>query len=467
MMMMSCKEEKEIIEEIIYDIESDSLCLANPVWFNIDPITHKRNTPAPEEGLTSAFGDNDSVTNCDFHKWSWQKFLWLTNEQESGRPLFMDNLIQVNNQNTKIPNTHGKIILTKNDTVNDTHQATGDVLRTNANFSVDTSSYDVYYSIHVNDTLHNTINHFAGMDPSEYVDATFPISSLEVKIAWVDARAIKIDSTYFVTEGFINGTLTPIALLGMHVVGIVYNHPEFIWATFEHQDLVPNYDWKNTTATEDVKVTSSDKLLFNANDTATIANLASHYLKPELDSFSVFSVNKYGTPRAPGNKFLTTSQPGKENFDNIEEINADVKSQLKGVWNNYFYNGSVWVNTATYSYPTEQAQLLVTLGDSLHEALPKTESKPASLLRGSVAAYNITMETYEQLGFNPPATIGQQSVATMGNCFSCHSAGTSALSISHLFHGKVANNNGFTPMETKHKNLKKIEAFVKKMNVKK
>src|SRR5690242_9744584 len=52
-------------------------CAAPSTWFTI--VNGTRRTPAPNEGPTSVFANNETVTNCDFHQWSWQKFLWLTN----------------------------------------------------------------------------------------------------------------------------------------------------------------------------------------------------------------------------------------------------------------------------------------------------------------------------------------------------------------------------------------------------
>lgn len=458
--IISCKEKKESTETAVYDeaLTTDT-CLADPAWFAIDPTTGMRNTPAPEEGSTSVFGKNITVSNCDFHQWSWQKFLWLTNENAKGTPFFMDSLIQVNSHTVPVPTVDKKIILTSTDNV----QATGDILNTNKSFNTNDTSYTVYYSIHVDSTLYNSIQKYAPMDKSKYTDATFPVGALELKIAWVNAEAIEDTSSYFVTDAIVEGTDTKIALLGMHVVGIVYNHPEFVWATFEHNDLAPYYDWKSTTTT-DIPVTSkTNKLLFNSDATATIANIASNS-NPKTDSTNVFAVNRYGVPRQPENAFLETSQDGEESYNNIDSINTDVKSQLTGIWNNYFYNGSIWINTEHHSYPTKQAQLLVTLGRTLADASPN-EGK---LVKGSVAAYNITMETYEQLGFYPPTYIYEQSTATMGNCFSCHNAASgSSLNISHLFNGAINEVKGLSPKVTKQQHLDEIKAFIKKMNEKK
>lgn len=453
----SCKDSKkeEVKEETAATyVKEDKTCLAPASWFTIDPATGKRNTPPPREDKTSVFGDNTTVSNCDFHQWSWQKFLWLTNDV-SGQPLFLEELFQVTSQTVRIPTTDKKIVLT----ASDKKQATGDILNTNKMFSSNLTSYPVYYSIHVNDTLYNNIWKYAKMNKADYAKATFPVGSLELKIAWVSVDAIPDTSGYFVTDAVVEGKNTKIALLGMHVVGIVYNHPEFVWATFEHHDLAPYYDWKATT-TSDVPVTSeTNKLLFNKNVTATLANITSN--APNADSTSVFAVNQYGVPRQPGNTFLSTSQEEPVNYDNIAAINASVKEQLKDIWANYFYNGSIWIDTEGYSYPTEQAELLVSLGGSL------SNPAPGKLPRGSVAAYNITMETYEQLGFSPTSIHGQ-NVEGMGNCFSCHSASRgSSLNISHIFNGAVDFESKLSVTQTKQKHLDEMKLFIKNMKASK
>ncbi|MEC4621935.1 hypothetical protein VST04_27980, partial [Bacillus paranthracis] len=68
----------------------------------------------------------------------------------------------------------------------------------------------------------------------------------------------------------------------MHVVGVVENHPEFIWATFEHHASTPDYYGstsafkKITTAYDANKVLSdSDNFIFyRKNTTAGDANLS-------------------------------------------------------------------------------------------------------------------------------------------------------------------------------------------------
>ncbi|MBZ4044574.1 hypothetical protein [Flavobacterium hibisci] len=442
------KEEKATYTAVKNSVAA-SECLAPANWFTI--VNNTRQTPPPNEGPTSVFANNATVSNCDFHQWSWQKFLWLTNEV-NGVPFFMTNMIQVNAAGQKLDPSNG-IVLT------DTAQAssTTDILKTPAV----PKSATVYYSIFMDNLLYSTMLKYgpiAKNDPSKIKEMTFPVGSLELKTSWIDASILKDPSSYFVTQGVINGVKTKVALLGMHVVGVVENHPEFVWATFEHENLAPAYVWSKATPTSDAPVTSTvDYPFFNKNSTATVKNITSG----NGIYTDVFSLYKYGVPIEKAMKgsfnvqlFMKTSQNGSENLNNIRTINQSVKSQLQGIWNNYFYNGSIWINTAGYNTPQQQAALLNSLSYNL------SNSEPGKLTRGSVAAYNITMETYVQAGFSP-TSIHQTSVNDLVNCFSCHNTyyntnNVSPLYFSHVFTGYVQNLQGLNRKQIKQEHVKEI-----------
>lgn len=422
-------------------------CTAPSYWFKT--VEGNRVTSPPNEGPTSVFADNANVKNCDFHQWSWQKFLWLTNES-NGKPLFMDKLIQVDANGILLEQDKG-ILLTA------TGQASSatDILRT-----PDNPSTTVYYSIFMDNSLYNTMVKYAPIaknNPTLVNDVTFPVGALEVKASWIDAKALKDPSNYFITDGEIDGVKAQVALLGMHVVGVVENHPEFVWATFEHDNLAPMYDWNKATSTTDAPVTSSvDYPFFSKEATSTVANITSG----NGIYTDVFSVYKYGTPvqkNAENKKqFMETSQDGSENFKNIQSINLSVKRQLKGVWNNYFYNGSLWIDTEGYNTTIDQAKLLNSLSYNL------SNSKPGDLTRGSVAEYNITMETYVQIAFGKtPTPIHTQTSSNLVNCFSCHNSSgnsnnLSPLYISHVFTRHINHLQGHTNKEIKDKHVKEI-----------
>lgn len=455
-LMCSCEETVIVDDTTINISENDQPvadCTTAPAeWFT--QANGTRVTPAPNEGPTSVFADNATVTNCDFQRWSWQKFLWLTNET-NGRPFFLDNLTQV----TSTADTLGKggnVILT------DTLQASGDKLTTPAAPTKST----VFYSIMANDILLDALHKYGPMvnndsDSTELKGITFPVGALEMKTSWLDATALGADSaTYFITDGTIDGAPKRVALLGIHVVGIVENHPEFIWATFEHDALAPMYDWTNATDTTDAEVTSTTAYpLFGANATATIKNI----IPGQGIDTDVFSVYDHGVPveiNEAGDKvFMSTSQSNaQQNLSNIEDLNKSVKSQLTGIWKNYFLNSSLWINTEGYDGLPAQAALLDSLGGDLGN------SAPGKLPRGSVAAYNITMESYVQVGGFPPApSIHAAKVSDLANCFYCHSASYtgahSPLKISHLFNGYTGRiNKGMSKAQVKLQHLEVVRA---------
>ena len=431
-----------------------SNCEASSDWFTI--VDGVRKTPAPNEGPTSVFANNKTVNNCDFHRWSWQKFLWLTNS-ENGRPMFLDSLNQVSPNGQKFKTSPYVVLV-------DTAQASGstDILKTPVFDSGQPPSKTVYYAIYMDDISYETMLKYAPLakeDPTSVKDITFPVGALELKTSWVDVAALEDASSYFVTTGLINGVETQVALLGMHVVGVVENHPEFIWATFEHDALAPYYDWSKATPTTDAPITSTVNYpFFNKNNTATVKNVTSG----NGIYTDIFSVYKYATPVEIQNidnmnvqVYMETSQDGSENFNNIQNINQSAKGQLTDIWKNYFYNGSLWINTAGYEGVEAQAAMLDSLGGNLHN------SKKGDLARGSVAAYNITMETYVQVGFSSNG-IHNTTNSDLVNCFLCHSTShdgrTTPLNISHIFTGYVDNLNGLTKAEIKEKHVNLVKA---------
>lgn len=450
----SC-EETVVEDETTIDVnitEADqpvSDCTTAPAeWFNQEGGT--RVTPAPNEGLTSVFANSTTVTNCDFHRWSWQKFLWLTNET-NGVPFFQNNMRQVGTDGSDL-GKGGSINLTS------TGQASSstDILKTPNGPASPANT--VYYSIMVSDSLYSTMMKYGPMasrDINSIKDIAFPVSSLELKSSWIDVSALADSTSYYITNGTIDGTPARVALLGIHVVGVVENHPEFIWATFEHDDLAPLYDWDEATETTDATVTSPDDFpFFDSNDSATVTNINSG----NGIYTNVFSLYKYGVPvkkNGDQTEYTVTSQNGEQNYDNVKALNKSVKEQLKGIWNNYFYNGSLWVDMENIDTPADQSALLNTLSDSLNLA---TTGK---LLRGSVSAYNITMETYVQAGFGAPSIHGIK-VKNYVNCFFCHSANhvghDSPLQISHLFNGYVGSLKGKSKAQIKEEHVSRIRA---------
>lgn len=427
----------------------DALCYADPSWF-----PHSQ-TPAPEEGEGSPF-DTSSTTNAIFHQWSWNKFLWLTKPDQGENPLFLNQQkvkqITANMLTVTVPS--GATVVLQ-DTLQAGHQSP--MLKTNPNYN-EGNSETVYYSIHMNPLMYDAGVDFAKSLKSGKLPATneavFPVGSFELKVAWTPVSAIPASklAQYYTTTASLstNGgtsfTNTEVALIGMHVVGVVENHPEFIWATFEHDDLSPEYDWKANSASS-----TTDQLLFKQGSVSGIDgilfNTTTHLGK---SPYHVFDLFKYGVPLNSDGSYMNTSQSEPVNYQNIDGINECVKSQLKDVWNNYFYNGSIWLDMDGTT-AQEQAHLI----DSLGLSGGMDDVTPGSYARGSLNCANVTMESFTQTFVSD---ISEVNVNSIKNCFFCHSSSSfsspgsvSPLYLSHVFQDYLLINDGNT--------LKKVETI--------
>lgn len=425
-----------------------TLCIADPSWF-----PHSQ-TPPPEEGKNSPFAKTTS-TNEIFHQWSWQKFLWLTKpaSESDNTPLFLrDKEIDQIDTLMNIISPDKKLVL------NGYTQAGSDhpMLQTNPGYGG--KSDTVYYSIHMNKIMSENIVRFTDTiksDTSRYLsnNFAFPVGSLELKAAWVSADVIPASKQhlYYITTASLSSnkgktyTDKKVALIGLHIVGVVENHPEFIWATFEHDDIAPNYDWK-----EDRAESESEKLLFKAGSVSGINGiLFDKVTKYGKDSSHVFDLFQYGVPRQKGGEFMKTSDSGEVNFNNIDGINKCVKENLTDVWKNYFYNGSIWLDMDGKD-PAQQIDLICQLEKSIQKAAP------GSYARGSLNCSNVTMESFTQTFEEKMCCI---NVNNLVNCFSCHS-GTmmkkrsdpnlpakyyrSPLYVSHIFQGYLQKKIGYS-----------------------
>lgn len=444
-LLTACKKDEkdadgEKSSKLAYKTESTA-CECESSWF-----PHSQ-TPAPEEGKGSPF-DTNSTTNCMFHQWSWQKFLWLTKPQQNNNPLFLNEMTQVSDALIPVQEQKGAtIVLTY------TQQAGfNGVLTANPDYAGNNEiakDGTVYYSIHSNDIMIKAAKNFKDSLLSKKLDVNnlkaFPIGSLELKVSWIDVNTIRADKQkdYFTTTAAVTKdgktfTQKRMALLGMHVVGVVINHPEFIWATFQHKDLAPAYDWKKNQANSD-----DDKLLYAKGTTTGLGGILWTKTGPAtpLKPYDLF---QFGVPKTTNDEFMKTCQQEPMNFDNIKNINDCVASQLDDVWKNYFYNGSIWIDTDGMT-PVKQAETLITWGDSLNSA------KPGAIARGSLNNANITMETFTQTF---QKDMKQINVSTIANCLDCHNAVSfangnprSPLYVSHVFNAYIKNAEGETKVQ--------------------
>lgn len=364
-------------------------CTAPAAWFPT--------TPQPM--------DFKATINCDFHQWAWQQFLWLTQPSDANpselnyqtlawpHDLFVDNPTAYPGRSESKLRIGPRVRKTdESQNLEAIKQAgSGDVL-------VDQSGNLVYYTAAVNDVYYNFIkdngfnlkSNILAADPK----LDFPTTgagSLEIKIAW---RIAVMDGVTYIPnqQDFIttqaeveywefkdnkwvdSGTMkeATVTMVGMHVTGTIPNHPEFIWATFEHVDNAPI-----CAATSGGNIPSTNP---------ATGNRWSFY-PGNLDCPDTGSCNQGSTvdkdDGEPNPVCLVDPNGGgnAENQTNITTLNASVLQQLgDDVRHNYFYGGGIWTNNGE---------------------LPPTSTNE----RGSLKVENTTMETFFQ---------GEL------NCFSCH-----------------------------------------------
>jgi hypothetical protein len=441
--LLSCTTEKpDATSTSTYDdvlmADASTACECDASWF-----PHSQ-TPAPAEGKGSPF-DTTSTTNCMFHQWSWQKFLYLTKPQSNGKPLFLDEFTEVDAKMEVVQPQLGEALV-----LSSTGQAGGGgILKTNPHYSANQSAATVYYSIHMNATMFDAATAFRtailnGTLPANNKE-TFPIGSVELKVSWVDVNALdpSVADSYYTTTAAVQqsgGTYTveTVALLGVHVVGVVINHPEFIWATFEHHDMAPDFDWNTSEASS-----ATEAFLFETGSTNTLAGIQwDGTTKVPVLANKAYTLFELGIPRTTNNAFVNTSQAEPANYNNITSIDSCVAANLQDIWNNYYYKGSIWLNMDGLT-PAQQADTIVSLAYGIGNVAP------GAMPRGSTGNANLTMETFEQTFAPDISQTG--TISKISNCFSCHSGvgfasdkPKSPIYLSHVFDGYLQAGTGKT-----------------------
>ncbi|NOU50050.1 hypothetical protein HG263_05795 [Pseudoalteromonas sp. JBTF-M23] len=423
---------------------SNEVCNLEPSWF-ASPV------PNPNEGPNSPFAfkdGKDNSSNCDFHQWSWNKFLYLTQSAKAPGGLFMfgEGFWQVDN-------ALKPYFEPWNDLLNPTglkptkHLILEDFNQAGRGDPIIYSKYggkSVYFSIHVNDTFMKSAMAHPTADPK----AEFAVGSVEMKVAWIDVedlqqvyRGVDLSKQFYIRKAVYKtdnkySDPTDVAMIGMHVVGVVEDHPEFIWATFEHKLTAPDYyksgmefQKSEEYLQQDKVVSTSDNyLLYKGGTEVQNAHLSYPATEKHTNSFRLY---QYGVPN--GYPYTNSADPSLgapqsqqdrdvENYKNIARLNGEVTTKLaqsNPVWSNYFYAGSVWLSTLGYNFDNGISGDIV--GKDRNDKL-----------RGSLAVANMTMETYTQT-FS--STTGTNPQIKPENCFACHgtSEDQSTMQVSHIY----------------------------------
>lgn len=383
-----------------------SPCPAPASWF-----PHSQ-TPPPNP----ATFPGSNATNCDFHQWAWQMFLWLTQDVDgqlrfvtfptdadlfsvadpTKKPASLEELKASTRKHPLQLRVRGLKPFKAGTTINDPNR----VIQASGGILVDQNQRAVYYSVHFDPVFYGFIQANGYYDYNTYIKANpatdFPPGATELKAAWRIVPKGGDAGGAYTTQAEIpmlqqdpsTGAITvdptkppqvaTVALVGLHVVGVVANHPEFIWATFEPVSNAPVLP-ANMKPSDNTPVSSSNFTFYKAGTFASACNLQNSSPKLNAATQTFAQVTQV---------FLQYPQGGgsAENIANINAINASVQSQLlpNEVWKNYNLIGGVWL---------------------LPGALQPGMSPSGADLHGSPNLNNTTMETFVQAYLN---------------CFSCH-----------------------------------------------
>ncbi len=341
--------------------------------------------PMPDAG---AFNPS---TNFDFHQISWEYFLWLTSKVDSNQlvfdTLYTDRAIQPEFKDDK-------------------NHILGGVNQAESNgIVVDKNGRAVYTTMHIDGTYRNFVlnNHLYNPDSLLAFDpkTTFPEGAISLKLAWkIVADGEDVSNFYTTTAEIqlleeVNGLVTipddpktekgvKVALVGFHIAVVVKDHPEAIWATFEHIDNAPflaaNAQGDGGVSELDHTFYTKDTKLKDVNqNNAPILTLdaATQTLSPVTQVALQYR-------RGGGNSI---------NQNNIDELNAMMHAKLdeNSIWRNYIEIGAVWFKKGNALRPDWN---------------PNTNEN--RLITGSVQLSNSVIETFTQ------------HIRSQNECFSCH-----------------------------------------------
>jgi hypothetical protein len=337
-------------------------------------------------------------------------FLWLTQEV-NGKPRFLS-----------FASPQSLLGLTQRDflprmTKSPTPEALDEYLQAGTDgIMVDLQGRSVYFSQYVNSTFVDFITNHDLTDPAKVramdPNTTFPITdnkgALELKAAWKlvsegddvsDMFTLATDVAKLVNRGdkiVIDASQREkarVALVGLHIAGVVNGHPEMIWATFEHKRNAPNViDAQRTSVGPDTVISEQDFTFYRAGTSYAGCNqnpAATNRLKLDEATQTLSPVTQACRQFEFGNDPTDSKTAGNDR--NIALLNESVAQQLDStdVWGNYLEVGAIWFAAK----------------DGLE---PGMSLATDDILTGSLKLSNSTIETFTQT----------QSV--MNNCFRCH-----------------------------------------------
>lgn len=353
-------------------------CSAPAAWFG------GGGTPRPDPGNGAQFD-----SNCAFHQFSWQTFLWLTQVAAPGKlrfeTLYSDRAID---PAAARPRQH----------------VLGGVNQADSHgILVDQNGRAVYTAMMIDDVyrnfaIKNKLYTAAGMQQADPT-LVFPDGALSLKSTWKILAPGDDASRFYTTnatiellsnvDGGVGIAQNPptararVALVGLHVAIVVAGHPEAIWATFEHVDNAPDFGVGQKPS--DV-VAERSYTFYKGGTTAADCN-AGNAAIVQLDA----RTQKLSPPTQACRQYRAGGGDAA-NVNNIDSLNQSVLSQLaaRSPWKHYREVGAVWFKGKDKLVP---------------DWTPNVDPTP---MTGSTLLSSAVIETFTQ------------NTTSANGCFSCH-----------------------------------------------
>lgn len=414
----------------------------------VPPATACTTDPAGDvdwfnNGLGVAPADNEIRfnSNCAFHQWSWQSFLWFVRERDS-KPLFMTLKRPGDiypNWGTVERTPDGEMVVlnvripksAKTRSFAEIRQALSDGLLTDQNGRA------VYYTMHMNDVFVDFVTNNRLNEPSVYAGTSPAVAfknngegsglampdgtnAVELKASWKIMGPGDDPAAFFTVPAVVNKLTTDAAgnvvvdpdateqvtagLVGFHIAGAPEGHPEMIWATFEHVDNAPDVPFDIVTEMSKPKTPGQEKALLEtviAKRDFSFYKAGTQFQSCNLNPDSMQLSDQKLSPITQVCRLYPTGgsnpdQPqDKGNHDNIVSLNASVWTAVTGsaaspLVRKYREIGAIW-------FLDPETQLV-----------PDSKLQDPAGLTGSTHLSNATIETFTQL------------TDTADNCFTCH-----------------------------------------------
>lgn len=379
-------------------------CPADSTWFSAPSM--------PKEVAQTAKGGGS--TFCDFYQFSWQAFAYLMSPAKPGSSIkmFQDNKayyeLEINSDGTpanscdeKKPGNTLFVRITKSEDTGAAFKMPEDINQAGGGATIyDQNRNIVYYDVKFSKNMCNVaaINKLSN----------FPAGTTELKTAWKVLKAGE-ESNYLTISTTIGESAKAVTLgmIGFHMAIATSDHPEFVWATFEHNTNAPDCLQPQFTTATSFSSQQCNAALKNKDIIGIINckfNTASRQTDPaKITSAPTEICREYAYGTAAGDL------KAAENIGDITSLNSNVQQYLKGPYvflNNYFNVGAIWLSN------TKQDSIV-------------------SNQRGSLRLANTVAETEHQ-------NVDLNSKTFVSNCFGCHifsGAGnnTTAGAVSHIF----------------------------------